>query len=87
MSFGRLMSHRLRYAGAACYGLAAACCLAALGCTSDNATARRWLDPLGIAEKPKDQTDQAAFKKRVANDTFPPANQVGLAAPQKTEAK
>lgn len=87
MLIGRPAGHRSRFALAACYGLAAACCLAALGCTSDNGTARRWLNPLGIAEKPKDQADQAAFKKRVANDSFPSANQVGLAAPQKTGAK
>ncbi len=83
-SSGRLS---LRRRWASCAVLAAASCLAAFGCTSGDGAARRWIDPLGITDKPKEPGKKPDLRKRIANDPFPSASQVGLAAPQKAEAK
>jgi len=63
--------------------LAVAACLPCLGCLSSHGV-KRWLDPLHLTRKPE-LSEEPDFRKRVGNDPFPAASQVGLAAPRKTE--
>ena len=83
-SLGR-MNHRFRRR--ACHFLAAASCSAFLGCAGGDGQARRWLDPLGLTTRQEELSEQPEFRKRVANDPFPAASQVGLAAPPPSETK
>jgi hypothetical protein len=48
------------------------------GCTGSSGFAKRWLDPLSLAKKPE-LSEEPDFRKRVSNDPFPAASQVGLA--------
>lgn len=65
---------------------AAALALPCLGCLGDQGGARRWLDPLGLTNK-QELSQQPDFRKRVSNDAFPNASQVGLASGKPTSAK
>jgi hypothetical protein len=84
-SLGRV-NRRFRWR-ACCHFLAAASCSACLGCASSDGQARRWLDPLGLTTRQAELSEQPEFRKRVANDPFPAASQVGLATPPKAETK